>query len=142
MYVITMTSSVLVQVTTSYWYHDEHNVAVTSSFPPELQYARTLESEGGLESSQPSTETAFNSTSPPDKFHQLTSQIDPLWMVILACGTLLALYLLYLACKCFLRRRRTQQSEYAMTVLGDLQMLPSGEFSDNHDEDEESDSII
>jgi hypothetical protein len=137
-----MTSS----ITTSYimyWHHDENSVALTSSLASsELQDTRTLESEGGLESSQPSDATASNSTSPPDKFHQLTNQIDPLWMIVWACATLLAFYLLYLVCKCWLRRRRTQQSEYAMTVLGDLQMLPTGDFSDSHGEEEESDSII
>jgi hypothetical protein len=136
-----MTSSI--STSYKYWYHDEIRVALTSSLASELQDTRTLESEGGLEGSQPFTQTASNSTSPANKFHELlTYQIDPLWMIIWVCATLLAFYLLYLSCKCWLRRRRTQQNEYAMTVLGDLQMLPSGDFSDNHDEDEESDSII
>ena len=107
----------------------------------ELKVTRMLESDVGLVSNETSTQNDSNSTSLPAKFHQLTDQIDPLWMLIWGIVALLALYVIYKVFSCLVRRRRNQQNEYAMTVLGDLQMLPSGDLYDNHEEDEHE-SII
>ena len=76
-----------------------------------------------------------------DGINNLPSEFSPKW-ILWVCVGLLAAYLLYKVHRFLLRRARILRSEVAMDHLGDLQMLPSEDFSDPdfQDEPEEKDN--
>lgn len=62
--------------------------------------------------------------------------------ILWGCVGLLVAYILYRVYRLLLRRARILRSEHAMDHLGDLQMLPSEDFSDQGLEDEEKDNEL
>ena len=77
--------------------------------------------------------------------NNLPTELNFRWVMWLCLGLLVA-YLLYRAHHCLLRRARILRSENAMDHLGDLQMLPSEDFShsdpDYAEEDEQRDNDL
>ena len=78
-------------------------------------------------------EDTSNSTDSSDDgensgINNLATEFNAKWVLWICLGLLIA-YLLYRAHRCLLRRARIVQSEHAMDHLGDLQMLPSEDFS-------------